>query len=95
MRLKLTKEDKEWSKQIKVRDDNKCVICGATERLNSHHILPRELKDTKYDLENGITLCVSHHMFSRQLSAHNNPLAFFKWMSIWRGNQLEYLKAKC
>lgn len=95
MRLKLTKEDRDWAKAIKDRDGQKCVICGSNERLNSHHIIPRELHDTKYDIENGITLCVKHHMFSREISAHNNPLAFFVWMATWRGAQLEYLKSKC
>ena len=93
-RRKVTKEDKEWARQVKVRDEGRCVICGAIERLNAHHIIPREIEETTHDLQNGISLCPTHHRFSRQLSAHQNPLAFFIWMEKNRNYQLNYLKGK-
>ena len=80
----MTKEDKQWALDVKERDNFACVICGSNLRLNSHHILPRELHDTKLDISNGITLCVKHHMFSRDISAHNNPLVFMKWLGTNR-----------
>ena len=94
-RLKLTKEDKEWALNVKKRDEFKCIICGSTEFLNSHHLLPRERKDTKLDITNGVTLCVSHHMFSRIISAHNHPIAFAMWLQENRPEQWEYVTKKC
>ena len=94
-RRKVTKEDREWANAVKSRDGFMCVICGETKRLNAHHILPRELKETTHDLLNGISLCPSHHRFNRTLSAHQNPLAFFKWLMTNRQGVLTYLLQKC
>jgi len=91
-KLKLTKEDKEWAKAVKDRDDWRCVICGDTERLNAHHIIARENHETKFDIKNGLSLCPKHHFFCRQISAHNNPLGVFMWLEENRLEQLVYLK---
>lgn len=89
--LKLTKEDRDWAKKVKERDGWKCVICGENRLLNAHHIIARENKKTKYDIHNGLSLCPTHHFFNRQLSAHNNPLGLFMWLSENRPSQLIYL----
>lgn len=40
------------------RDNYKCVICGATNKLDAHHIIERRLWDNGgYFLDNGATLC--------------------------------------
>lgn len=93
-KAKVTKEDKEWAIAVKERDVG-CVICSETHLLNAHHIIPKDIKETRYDITNGISLCPSHHRFSRILSAHQNPLAFFKWMLKNRQMQLNYLLKKC
>ena len=94
-KIKMTPADKAWAIDVKTRDDWKCVICGSTIKPNAHHILPRELHDTKLDISNGISLCCKHHLFSREISAHNNPLAFFVWMEQNRPEILQYLRGKC
>ena len=93
--IKMTPADKAWAYAVKERDGFACVICGSTIKPNAHHILPRELHETKLDISNGISLCCKHHLFSREISAHNNPLAFFVWMGIHRPEQLHYLMEKC
>jgi hypothetical protein len=72
--------DDAWATMIKSRDGWRCVICGSDYKPNAHHIVPREHKRYKYEPDNGITLCVKHHKFSRVISAHNNPLAFLLWL---------------
>jgi len=72
--------DDAWATMIKSKDNWRCAICGSDYRPNAHHIVPREHKRYKYEPDNGITLCVRHHKFSRVISAHNNPLAFFLWL---------------
>lgn len=32
--------DKKWKKQIKQRDNFKCVLCGSITSLEVHHIVP-------------------------------------------------------
>jgi len=92
--LKLTKEDKAWANAVKDRDGRRCVICGKTERLNAHHIIPREIHETKHDILNGLSLCPNHHFFSRTISAHNNPLGLILWLIKNRPEQFDYLKRK-
>jgi hypothetical protein len=77
-------KEAKWSTDIRTRDDWSCVICGTQFHTNAHHIIPRENKQYKFDLDNGITLCTKHHKFSRIISAHNNPMAFFLWLQKYR-----------
>jgi len=88
MKLSLTQLNKEqrelddaWATMIKARDNWCCVICGNDYRVAAHHIIPRENKEYRYCPDNGVTLCVAHHKFSRIISAHNNPLAFSVWLA--------------
>lgn len=83
--------DEFWATAIKNRDNWECVICGSKYAPNAHHIIPRENKSYRYEEDNGISLCVKHHKFSRIISAHNNPLAFFLWLMLYRPDQ--YFKA--
>lgn len=76
--------DLEWANFIKERDGWACSICGSIYRPCAHHIIPREIEEYRYDHDNGITLCITHHKFSRQISAHNSPLAFMLWLSRFR-----------
>jgi len=93
-RAETKKKEEEWSRLIRTRDGWACVICGNPYKPNAHHLLPRELKEFKYDLDNGITLCTKHHKFCRYLSAHNNPLSFFMWIRRYRPYQLEVMENK-
>lgn len=72
--------DDKWSRLVKERDGNKCVYCGKTDYLNSHHIFSRSNKSTRWYLPNGITLCVGHHTFSTKFSAHKTPMEFAEWI---------------
>lgn len=92
--LKLTAEDKEWAQKVKTRDFWSCVICNSKERINAHHIIVRENAETKFDVENGLSLCPKHHFFCRQISAHNNPIGLFMWLEKHRPEQLQYCKSK-
>jgi hypothetical protein len=94
----LRSEEKElleaWATMVKARDNWVCCICGLGYAPNAHHIIPREVKATALDPDNGITLCRNHHKFSRKLSAHNNPLAFFLWLAKYKPVQFDYVCKK-
>jgi len=80
MKIKYTKEDKEWAIAIKDKFHNKCIVCGGKERLNAHHIIPRQNKKFKHDMRNGLALCPKCHRFSFVMSAHQNPFQFYRWL---------------
>lgn len=53
-----------WSKAVKERANNKCVICGDNTRLESHHIMPRsKYPEYSLDIENGLCLCHRCHLY--------------------------------
>jgi hypothetical protein len=58
-----TPEFKKWASDVKKRDDYICQIClQKGKRLNSHHLYSwSKYKDLRYDLDNGVTLCLKHH----------------------------------
>lgn len=81
MKIRISKHDAKWSELVRERD-GKCLYCEKTEelvRLNAHHFVRRSVKATRLFLDNGITLCVQHHVFSTQFSAHRTPKKFKRW----------------
>ena len=83
------KKDKEWRLAVKKRDNSQCIVCKRTDYINCHHIIPRENKTFRWNIDNGISLCPSHHKFSIELSPHKNPVAFFSWFQKNRKEQWE------
>src|SRR3990167_756101 len=71
--------DTKWGKLVRERD-GKCRYCGGTNYLAAHHIFGRSRSGTRFVIENGITLCPSHHVFSDDFSAHKTPEKFKKWI---------------
>lgn len=104
-RLEREKKYKAWASAVKDRDGWKCVVCGELFAPNAHHILPREVVEFRFEVDNGVSLCVLHHKFSRLLSAHNNPVAFLEWLKefkpdLWfkatrRGQKLVIMEKRC
>jgi 5-methylcytosine-specific restriction endonuclease McrA len=53
----------EWAKKVKVRDNHVCQLCHRYGiPLNSHHLNSWDLfVEQRYELDNGVTLCVRCH----------------------------------
>ncbi len=53
----------QWRKNVFIRDEYKCKICGESNKyVQAHHILSwREYPELRYEINNGITLCLAHH----------------------------------
>ena len=84
-----------WARAVKLRAGNRCEIVtdrrcnnvggiGSGKGLNAHHIIGRSNLNTRWDIENGIALCVKHHVFSIW-SAHKNPFWFLQKVLDVRG----------
>ncbi len=78
--------DDVWSKLVKAKAGHKCEYCGKITALNSHHIFSRAKKSTRWDTDNGICLCVGHHIGS-VFSAHKTPVQFVAWLIRKKGQQ--------
>ena len=83
---RLSKE-KEWAVTVKERAGWKCEYCGTTENLNAHHIFSRNNRSVKFDLDNGVCICASHHVFDPTFSAHKAPVEFIEWIKEYRGEE--------
>jgi hypothetical protein len=59
---RLSPEATAWRVSVFVRDRYRCQECGATGALQAHHIVSwAEAPERRYDLDNGVTLCVDCH----------------------------------
>ena len=83
-----------WARNVKERDNWTCQICKKNlkkepRNCNAHHIIPRQFKKMRWDINNGITLCVNHHRRG-VYSPHQNAIWFFGWMNENKSQQLRY-----
>jgi hypothetical protein len=72
----LAKQWQQVRQLVLERDGHKCVLCGSVERLNVHHILPKEFLAYRYlqfDIRNLITCCPKCHKYGNK-SFHKCPL---------------------
>lgn len=59
------------------RDGHKCIICGMTDNLEVHHILDRSLfEDGGYHIDNGATLCPTHHFQAERTALSCDEIRF-------------------
>jgi hypothetical protein len=90
---KLSKKlDEAWSLAVKKKAGYKCEVCGIGEsgHLNSHHIVGRRNRMVRWDIRDGVCLCVKHHRFGIE-SAHEDPLWFREWLEENRWEDYAYL----
>jgi hypothetical protein len=92
-RSKIIKDcDKLWSKVVRQRDGNECVIEGChADSCHAHHVFSRKNISVRFDISNGISLCFKHHFHW----AHTNYEEFRDFIIGWMGKkEFELLKAK-
>lgn len=93
-RKEIKLKDKEWADAVKKRDGYRCIFCGSSFMLNAAHIFPREIKEFRWDIDDGVSACPKHHKFSFELSMHQNPLAALLVISNTRTEQFTRLVYK-
>ncbi|HUT56796.1 MAG TPA: HNH endonuclease [Phycisphaerae bacterium] len=82
--------DKLWREVILKRCGYGCVVCGATGRLEAHHLIRRDAIFYRHNPENGVALCYQHHTGSSKESAHGAPWWFEAWVERARPDQYEW-----
>ena len=80
MKIRLSKQDAEFSRLIRERDKWRCRRCGTqyapgSQGLHCAHIVGRRNRELRWDERNAISLCFSCHLW-----AHGNPLQFHDWL---------------
>ncbi len=81
-------KDKAWS--IEIRKDP-CLICGTFEKLHAHHLIPREIKETRHLYENGVSVCAKHHKYCYYVSFHKNAASALLILRQKNPTQYEWL----
>ena len=85
---------KEWRRQVLLRDNGICQICKKKSgKLHVHHIIPRQIKELRYDVMNGLALCFYDHKVGKN-SCHQNALFFSAWLRKNKPEQYKYLMKK-
>lgn len=70
---------KEWRYQVYKRDRHTCRINNqdCIKKVIAHHILPwRDFPELRYEVNNGITLCLAHH--PRKRAEEKRLIPFFQ-----------------
>jgi len=75
-----------WSLLVKAKAGGKCIVCGHETSLNSHHIYSRAKISVRWLIDDGICLCVNHHIGSG-FSAHKTPASFINWLTKLKGQK--------
>ena len=70
-----------WSVAVKSDWANRCAVCGSNGKLHPHHIVPRQFESLRYELMNGIALCVQHHIFDGKVAPHQNAAGWLAWLT--------------
>lgn len=84
------KTDDLWAIAVKVNFNYRCQYCNKWPdevQLHSHHLFTRSRKSTRWDIENWICLCASHHTLSSEFSAHKTGNEFFIWLEWIKGRE--------
>ena len=83
--------DKLWAQAVKADWAGRCAVCGSP-KTESHHLVPRQHEGTRYDLNNGIALCCTHHQFDRDVSPHLNAAGWLAWLNHhWPARAVWYM----
>lgn len=88
------KADRLWSKAVASWYGHKCALCGSTEFVQAHHLIPREMYSHRHIVENSIALCPSHHKYSFEISAHRSSAIFYRWFIKTFPEKWEWLQAQ-
>jgi hypothetical protein len=80
MKVRISRQDAEFSRLIRERDGWRCRKCGkeytpSSRGLHCAHIVGRRNRELRHDERNCVSLCMGCHLFF-----HANPLEFSAWV---------------
>lgn len=93
-------EYKKWRRQVFERDSFTCTKCGKVgHKLNAHHIVTFKNEETRFNLDNGITLCKDCHIefhstYGVNRFKEDDTKKFVHWEKDTLGSYTEIVKYK-
>lgn len=75
-----------------ITSKGRCEYCWSKDNLVAHHVVGRRNRGLRWDVRNGVCLCVEHHTMSSTFSAHLTPKKFLEWFKGRRKDDWEYLE---
>jgi len=91
-----------WSEAVRDKAGNKCEFCGKSKnednghgiinKLDSHHVLSRKIKDCplKFDIRNGVLVDPFHHKWGIP-SFHRDPVTTITWLQKNKPASYEFI----
>jgi hypothetical protein len=75
---------REFRESVFNRDENRCVICGSENNLNTHHLFSfSSFPELASDPENGVTLCEKcHRAFHSEYGLSATPKQFMDYRQV-------------
>ena len=81
------KLDRLFSQIILTKYNRICQWCGKSDcKIDTSHIIPREILVTRWDINNAIALCFGCHK-KRGTSWHGSPLISGRWIEDKLGRE--------
>jgi hypothetical protein len=71
---------------LKVRSKGKCERCGRKDTLQPAHIISRNNRTLRWDIQNILCLCAGCHFW-----AHQDPLGFTDFVKTASPDRYKYL----
>lgn len=75
------KLERDWWTAVDQRANYVCEKCGTNTNLEHHHVFGKRYKSIRFDVDNGVLLCIRHHV----PWAHTQVVAFQEWIIERRG----------
>jgi len=90
MGIKRDAADIWFSKAVRLRDGNRCVVCGKDQSLEAAHIYGRRLKSVRWSLDNCLAMCHYHHRYYTE-----QPIEFRDYLhKLYGDGHMEMLREK-
>jgi hypothetical protein len=91
----LTKADSLFSEKIRARDKH-CLFpgCERTDQLTCSHYIGRTTKSTRFDEDNCITLCRTHHYWDKDIGWEFQKQRMGEKGCDWDGRYTLFMKAR-
>lgn len=83
--IRSSREGVKWVHDVTKRDKRHCVKCGSNKRITAHHLSSfTRFPEFRFDIDNGVTLCVPCHRLFHHIYGTKNFTAddFYEFLSV-------------
>ena len=88
-KLRKSKYNRIWVKEVKEKYNYTCDVCGSKENLHSHHLYNwADYPDYRFELDNGVCLCKKCHFEFHKIygKKNNTKEEYLEYKNYKKGN---------